>query len=119
MKKAIILDEAIRKYQEYLLEKGHSSRTLYTYGKDLQQIVAFFGPERPLNTISLPHAGKFLKSDELLRLPNGKDRAAQTVNKTIRVFRMFMIWAKESGYVETLPLPKSTPMGRSREESSL
>jgi site-specific recombinase XerD len=111
--KDIALQEALETYLEGLQKAGKSERTLYTYRKDCEQIQSFFGLNRQLNSILLPQVGKFFKSDELLSLPNGQARAAQTVNKTIRVFRMFMIWAKESGYVERLPLPKSTPMGRS------
>jgi len=34
----------------------------------------------------------------------------------MRVFRMFLIWAKETGRIKKLPLPKDTPMGRSHKE---
>ena len=57
--------------------------------------------------------GKFFKSDALLKLPNGRERSAPTVEKTKRVLRMFLIWAKETGRIDKLPLPKDTPMGRS------
>jgi len=51
--------------------------------------------------------------DALLKLPNGRERSAPTVEKTKRVLRMFLIWAKETGRIDKLPLPKDTPMGRS------
>ncbi|MFH2113683.1 MAG: hypothetical protein ABIJ86_04165 [Spirochaetota bacterium] len=90
--------------------------TLYTYGKDFEQIEAFFGAGRNLAGILTPHVGKFFKSDALLKLPNGKKRAKPTVDKTRRVIRMFLIWAKETGRVDKLPLPKDTPLGRSQKE---
>jgi hypothetical protein len=31
---------------------------------------------------------------------------------------MMMVWARESGRIEELPLPKSTPMGYSRVKES-
>jgi len=44
----------------------------------------------------------------------GKDeRAKPTVEKTKRVLRMFLIWAKDTGRIEKLPLPKGTPMSQS------
>jgi len=81
-----------------------------------EQIEAFFGADRKLAGILAPHVGKFFKSDALLKLPNGKKRAKPTVDKTRRVFRMFLIWAKETSRIDKLPLPKDTPMGRSQKE---
>ena len=108
----ITLFEASIQYLEYLKNQGKSDRTLYTYNRDLQQILSFFGPERLVDNIPLPLIGRFLKSDELRKLPNGQDRAPQTVNKTIRVFRMFMQWLVQVGYLSELNLPKSIPAGR-------
>ncbi len=31
----------------------------------------------------------------------------------MRVLRMFLVWAKETGRIDKLPLPKDTAMGRS------
>ncbi|BBO89855.1 hypothetical protein [Desulfosarcina ovata] len=107
------LHEAAKAYIEHLRTQGKTERTLYTYGKDFEQIEAFFGAERKLTSILVPHVGKFFKSDALLKLQNGKERAKPTVDKTKRVLRMFLIWAKETGRIDKLPLPKGTPMGRS------
>ncbi|MCE5322399.1 hypothetical protein LLG46_03670 [bacterium] len=107
------LHEAIEEHLEYLKSQGKSERTLYTYGKDFEQIEAYFGPDRKLTSILIPHVSGFLKSDALLKMHGGKDRSEITVKKTIRVFRMFLIWAKEQDYIAKLPLPKDTPMGRS------
>ena len=100
-------------YLEHLGSTGKSNRTLYTYGKDFEQIEAFFGEKRQLSKILPAHVGKFLKSDELLTLPSGKERAKPTVEKTVRVMRMFFVWCVETGRIKKLPLPKAMPMGRS------
>jgi len=102
-------------YLEHLKKEGKSERTIYTYQKDTEQIIEFHGADRRLTSILTPHVGKFLKSDILLKLPNGKQRAEQTVRKTVRVFRMFMCWCMEHGYIDRLPLPKDVPLGRSTE----
>ena len=112
------LHEAAQAYLEHLRAQGKKERTLYTYGKDFQQMEAFFGADRKLRTILPPHVGKFLKSDDLLRLPSGAERAKPTVDKTVRVLRMFLVWAKETGRLDKLPLPKDLPMGRSKEKES-
>lgn len=59
----------------------------------------------------IPHVSGFLKSDTLLKLPNGNERSEPTVKKTVRVFRMFLVWALGKGYIIKLPLPRSLPMG--------
>ncbi len=94
-------------YLTHLKEEGLKERTLYTYGKDLEQVRRFFGDDTPMDQIQLLKVGKFLKSDELLKLPNGKERALPTIKKTTRVFTHFIIWSHKQGYIDMLPLPKS------------
>ena len=107
------LHAAAQAYLEHLKGEGKKKRTLYTYGKDLEQIEAFFGASRKLTGILAPHVGKFFRSDALLKLPSGKERSRLTVEKTKRVLRMFLVWAHEKGLIDKLPLPKGTAMGRS------
>lgn len=109
------LHEAIEEYLEHLKAQGKTERTLYTYGKDFEQVEAYFGPEKKLTSILIPHVSGFLKSDALVKMRGDKDRSEVTVKKTIRVFRMFLAWCLEQGYITKLPLPKDTPMGRSKE----
>jgi hypothetical protein len=49
------LHQATQAYLEHLLSQGKKERTLYTYGKDFEQIEGFFGAERKLSTILTPH----------------------------------------------------------------
>ena len=107
------LHDAAQVYLEYLRTQGKKETTISTYARDFQQIEAFFGAERKLTAIRIPQVGKFMKSDVLLKLPSGKKRAEPTIQKTRRVFRMFLVWAKETGRIDKLPLPKDTPMGHS------
>ena len=113
------LHEAAQAYLEHLRAQGKKERTLYTYKMDLLQIEAFFGKDKKLKSILTPHVGKFFKSDVLLKLPSGKDRAKPTVDKTVRVLRMFLMWAMETGRIDHLPLPKDLPMGRNKQSEAL
>ena len=106
--------EASKLYLDALEVQGKSPKTLYTYGKDLEQVRAYFGPDKDVHSINTAQVGKFLKSDALLRLPEGTDRAQETVSKTIRVFRMFLFWLKENGHIEAVPMPKGIPLGRNK-----
>ena len=110
------IHDAAQVYIEHLRQQGKKERTLYTYGKDFQIIEGFFGGDKPLASIRTPQVGKFFKSDHLIKMPSGKERAKPTVDKTVRVFRMFIVWAKETGRLAVLPLPKDTPMGYSRKK---
>lgn len=107
------LHDALQEYLDTLRNDGKSERTLYTYNKDAEQIEAHFGSDKKLRSILVPHVSGFLKSDALLKMPSGKERSEPTVRKTIRVFRMFLVWALAQGYIAKLPLPKDTPTGRS------
>ncbi len=109
----ITLQGALREYLGHLNAEGKSERTLYTYNKDAQQIEAYFGPEKKLSAILIPHVAGFLKSDALLKLPSGKERSEPTIKKTVRVFRMFLVWTLGKGYITKLPFPKDMPMGHS------
>ncbi len=100
------LHTTIDEYIEHLKAQGKSERTLYTYGKDFEQIEAYFGPDKKLGSILIPHVSGFLKSDALLKMHGDKDRSEITVRKTVRVFRMFLVWCLERGYIAKLPLPK-------------
>lgn len=114
----ITLRDAAGEYLEHLRSEGKSPRTLYTYRKDLDQVEAYFKPEKKLSAIMIPHVSGFLKSDALLKLPDGKERSEPTVKKTIRVFRMFLVWALGKGYITKLPLPKDLPMGHSAKQAA-
>jgi len=110
------IHNAAEAFLGHLREQGKKDRTLYTYRKDLEIVEVFFGGDKKVSSIRTPQVGKFFKSDTLLKLPSGKERAKPTLDKTIRVFRMFLVWAKETGYIADLPLPKDTPMGHSRKK---
>lgn len=71
MPDSLTLVEAAQHYLEHLEQQGKNKRTIDTYHRDLAQVQDFFGAERPIQTLSLPLIGRFLKSDALLILPNG------------------------------------------------
>ena len=109
------IHETTAAFINHLRENGKKERTLYTYRKDLDLIEGYFGKDKKLQELRITQVGKFLKCNALLKLGNGNARAERTVAKTIRVFRMMLVWAKDSGFIDELPLPKSTPMGHSKQ----
>jgi len=108
------ISQAAAQFIEHLKELGKSERTLYTYRKDLEIVESFFHGDKTLADLRVLQVGKFLKSDALMKKPSGESRAERTIEKTVRVFRMMLVWALDKGIIEELPLPKSTPMGHSQ-----
>ncbi|HEY9687405.1 MAG TPA: hypothetical protein V6C52_10550 [Coleofasciculaceae cyanobacterium] len=110
MKNKFSLEEAGRAYLDHLANKGKKAGTLYTYGQDLKLIQAYFGADCQVSEIKVTQVGKFYKSDGLLTLTNGKERAERTITKTVRFFRLMMTWLFEQGAIKTLPLPQKEPV---------
>jgi site-specific recombinase XerD len=115
----ITLEAATWQYIQHLQEQNKSSITVNAYTWDLKQVMAFFGTDCLLPRITLTWVGRFLKSPELLENRKGEPRSVRTVEKTIRVFRLFLIWSQRQGWIESLPLPKAVSLGRqqNREDS--
>jgi hypothetical protein len=73
---------------KHLVENGKKPRTIYTYGKDSEQILAFFGTDKKLKNILPVHVADFYKSDALLKTSkNDKPRQPETVRKTKLVLK--------------------------------
>lgn len=99
-------NQALAQYLAYLKEIGKSEKTLYTYGKDAEQITAFF-KDKELIELNKLVLGKFLNSAELNQQGNGKSRAQATINKTIGFLRRFIEWCLAEGLLNESPLPKT------------
>ncbi len=112
----VTIHETAEAFINHLRENGKKERTLYTYRKDLDLIERYFGKDKKLRELRITQVGKFFKSDALLKLRNGNFRAEPTIAKTTRVFRMMLVWAKQTGQIDELPLPKSTPIGHNKSE---
>lgn len=111
------LKEATAKFKDHLKALGKSDRTIFTYGKDLEQIEEFFGVDTAMGKINPQRIAKFLKSDIALKCKRkGElvDRQPRTVDKLIRLTRQFFIWATDQKIIEKNPLPKSVPLGRQK-----
>ena len=98
----------------HLEDLGKHPRTLYTYAKDLDYFIQFFGDDRELANIRIPEMGKWLKSESYLNTPKGQPCSPRTLDKNLRVIRQLFVWAQTEGHIDTLPLPKSVPLGRSK-----
>ena len=111
------LNDAKTAFMANLETLGKHPRTRYTYAKDLDYFIGFFGGDRPIASIRLPEVGKWLKSEAYLNTPKGKPRGERTLNKNLRVVRQLFVWGKGQGLIETLPLPKAILNGIPKSDS--
>jgi hypothetical protein len=71
--------------------------------------MVLFLPGRENTLKDIPHLSGYLKLDQLLKKATQTgliERAKPTIDKTIRIFRMLMIWAKDKDYIEKPPFTK-------------
>lgn len=119
MPSQITLKDAGPKYMEYLRTAGRNPHTVETYTRQFEVVTGFFGEGKKLAAIRPADVGRFLKSDALLKKPNGKERAEPTVKQIVRVLRMFLEWAQTQGMVETVAFPKDAmPKRKEQAEDS-
>ena len=114
--KNITIKEAAEKYLANLGEVGKNERTIYTYNKDLELALAFFGPEKLITKIMPVHVAAFFKSDLVNKLiyepkkegeaRRERDKSPITITKTKRVFRQMLVFCKDQGWTDKVPLPK-------------
>jgi len=106
-KETVTLKEAVEKYMEHLKAEGRTERTQYTYKKDLDLALEFFGKEKDITKLIPAHISKFFKSDPVNKVPkSGREKSPLTIDKTRRVFRQMLVFCKERNFTEKIPLPK-------------
>ncbi|MBF0395756.1 MAG: hypothetical protein HQK78_03215 [Desulfobacterales bacterium] len=115
----LTLHEVGQQFLQYLKTQGKKDNTVATYSKDLEVIEKFFGSDRQIRKIIIPHVAQFLKSDIFLKLPNGKDKAKPTIDKITRFFRMMLIFAQENRMIDVLPLTKDVSLGRNAKKAKV
>jgi len=116
--KSITLEKAVPEFLKYLKENGKGERTVAVYGRCLENVISFFGKEKDIKKITPALSGQFLKSDALLKKPNGVVKSEITVKQNVRVYRMMLTWAVEKGYIADIPLPKAELKGGKKQNGN-
>jgi len=102
------LKEACEAYIGHMKEKGQSTSTLGTIQRTLALMLEEMGENREVGKILPVHVDKFFKSEKAT-MQSGKDgmkpRAQASVLQIRRITRMALVWWKEAGFTERLPLP--------------
>jgi site-specific recombinase XerD len=118
MPSQLTLKDAAPQFIEQLRAAGKDEQTVRTYRNALGIAVGFFGEEKTLKNIPPAAVGRFLRSDTLLKKPDGKDRAKPTTDQIVRVLRMLFEWAVEKGAIEAVPFPKDAMPKRRRRQKA-
>ncbi|HPD17708.1 MAG TPA: hypothetical protein PLE19_22445 [Planctomycetota bacterium] len=116
MPSQLTLKDAAPQYLERLRAAGKNEHTVKTYGRALEVIAGFFGEAKALKALRPADVGRFLKSDALLKKPNGRERAKPTIDQIVRVLRMLLEWAQAQGHVQTLAFPQDALPKRRRRQ---
>ena len=103
---AFTLKEGIEAYINHMQAQGKKGTTVGVYKKALALAASHFGEDRDLGKMLPAHAAKFLKSDAVLKKPDGTPRAEISVEQIKRVFRQMLTFCRDKGLIENLPLPK-------------
>jgi len=97
---------------QYMADKGTMASTLKSYRRDWGVIEDYFGGTKKLVNILPVHIAGFAKSEELNEKADGNPKAQRTIDKTARVFRMFINFCLETGRISKSPIPKGVRLGR-------
>ena len=116
MPSQLTLKDAAPQYLEHLRAAGKNEHTVRTYGKALEVIAGFFGETKAIKALRPADVGRFLKSDALLKKPNGKERAKPTTDQITRVLRMLLEWAQAQGHVASVAFPQDAMPKRRRKQ---
>jgi len=102
------LSEACEKYIASQKEKGQRPSSLGTIQRTLKLLISEMGEDKDVEKILPVHVDKFFKS-EAATMQHGKDglkpRAEASVLQIRRIVRMAILYWKETGLIDRLPLP--------------
>ncbi len=102
------LKEACEKYLDHLKSIGKKPSTIGTAKRTLDLLVTEMGEDKDVAKILPLHVDKFFKS-EAATMQAGKDgmkpRAEASVLQIRRIVRSALVWWKEQGMSDRLPLP--------------
>ena len=114
--KTITIKEAAEKYIAHLGVLSKNARTIETYKRHLDLAIQYFGEAKDVAKILPVHVSAFFKSDpvnKMIREPKKegeplreRQRSIHTIRQTIRVYKQMLVFCKDQGWTDKVPLPK-------------
>lgn len=96
---------------DHLHRKEYKDHTVTVYGREIKKMYEYYGAYRHVTSITPKGVEMFLKSNPLLKGAKDQPLAKQTIDRTIRVYKHFLIWARKTGLIESNPWPKDQANG--------
>jgi hypothetical protein len=104
----IKIREACTAFVTHQRERGQKPSTIGTICRTLELLIAEMGEEKEVGKILTVHVDKFYKSEATTMQP-GKDglkpRAKASVLQIRRIVRLALVWWKEQGWLDKIPVP--------------
>jgi hypothetical protein len=100
---SITLAELSERYLQHLEAEGRSRGTVFSYSMELNVAQRELNADRSIGAISRADIENYNASDRVMKLKNGKPKAAPSYLKTQRVLRLALAWAAQTGLIATSP----------------
>ena len=104
----IKIREACTAFVTHQRERGQKPSTIGTICRTLELLIEEMGEEKEVGKILTVHVDKFYKSEAATMQP-GKDglkpRAKASVLQIRRIVRLALVWWKEQGWLDKIPVP--------------
>jgi len=110
----VTLNTAVSAYIAHLKETGAAGNTVKIYENALRRAVSYFGENKLLSKILIPHVAALFNSDFIVKSPSGNPLALITIAQNKRVFRQCMQYAVEQGWIKSIPISKDEMPERGR-----
>ena len=104
----IKIREACTAFVTHQRERGQKPSTIGTICRTLELLIEEMGEEKEVGKILTVHVDKFYKSEAATMQP-GKDglkpRAKASVLQIRRIVRLALVWWKDQGWLDKIPVP--------------
>ncbi len=101
------LNDVAAGYLGWLDKEGAGTGTISSYGAELKLAMRELGEQTPIAQLTADRVGEYFESAPVTLTRSGKRKAKPTIDKSRRVLRLALMWAKEEGLIKVAPLPES------------
>ena len=95
------------RYIEHLEAEGKSHGTCFSYGIEMRTASKALGAETLISSLTTEVVRRYFDSDAVMKLKNGRPKAAPSYLKTQRVLRLALLWAETQGWLDRAPIPQA------------
>jgi hypothetical protein len=98
------LTECALAFLESLKAARKSESTVSAYASDLDLATEVLGGETPIAQLTPADVERFNTSEPVLRTKSGRAKAQPTIDRSRRVLRLALVFAEQSGAIESAPI---------------